>query len=69
VESGIIAGWVRLCRQEHPLEYVPFTPELVGQKPVNIVLGKNSGPPSIDEWARRPASRSPTRSAWRCCWR
>src|SRR5437762_1849457 len=27
VESGIIAGWVRLCRAEHPLEYVPVKPE------------------------------------------
>ena len=53
VESGIIAGWVRLCRAEHPLEYVPFAPELVGQKPVNIVLGKNSGPPSIEEGAEK----------------
>ena len=53
VESGIIAGWIRLARKEHPLEYVPFAPELVGQKPVNIVLGKNSGPPSIDEWAEK----------------
>src|SRR6187401_1251752 len=53
VESGIIAGWFRLCRKEHPLEYVPFAPELVGQKPVNIVLGKNSGPPSIEEWAEK----------------
>src|SRR6266478_3020038 len=24
VESGIIAGWVRMARDEHPLEYVPF---------------------------------------------
>ncbi|OFW15667.1 MAG: pyruvate carboxyltransferase [Acidobacteria bacterium RIFCSPLOWO2_12_FULL_67_14] len=53
VESGIIAGWVRLARKDHPLEYVPFAPELVGQKPVNIVLGKNSGPPSIDEWCEK----------------
>src|SRR5881394_2821884 len=53
VESGIIAGWVRLCRKDNPLEYVPFAPELVGQKPVNIVLGKNSGPPSIEEWAEK----------------
>src|SRR6202045_1980818 len=50
VESGIIAGWVRLARKDHPLEYVPFAPELVGQKPVSISLGKNSGPPSILEW-------------------
>jgi len=53
VESGIIAGWIRLARKEHPLEYVPFAPELVGQKPVSIVLGKNSGPPSIDEWCEQ----------------
>jgi isopropylmalate/homocitrate/citramalate synthase len=53
VESGIIAGWVRLARKEHPLEYVPFAPSLVGQKPVSIVLGKNSGPPSIEEWCEK----------------
>jgi isopropylmalate/homocitrate/citramalate synthase len=53
VESGIIAGWVRLARREHPLEYVPFSPDLVGQKPVSIVLGKNSGPPSIEEWCEK----------------
>ena len=53
IESGIIAGWFRLARKEHPLEYVPFTPELVGQKPVNVVLGKNSGPPSMDEWCEK----------------
>jgi isopropylmalate/homocitrate/citramalate synthase len=53
VESGIIAGWVRQARKDHPLEYVPFSPELVGQKPVSIVLGKNSGPPSILEWCEK----------------
>src|SRR6266581_1731489 len=53
VESGIIAGWIRLARQEHPLEFVPFSAELVGQKPVSIVLGKNSGPPSIEEWCEK----------------
>ena len=53
VESGIIAGWVRLAHKEHPLEYVPFAPELVGQKPVSIVLGKNSGPPSMEEWCEK----------------
>lgn len=53
VESGIIAGWVRLAREKYPLEYVPFSPELVGQKPVSIVLGKNSGPPSMLEWCEK----------------
>jgi len=53
VESGIIAGWIRLARKDHPLEYVPFAPDLVGQKPVSIVLGKNSGPPSMEEWCEK----------------
>src|SRR5690242_11166377 len=53
VESGIIAGWVRLARDNYPLEYVPFAPDLVGQKPVSIVLGKNSGPPSMLEWCEK----------------
>jgi isopropylmalate/homocitrate/citramalate synthase len=53
VESGIIAGWVRLGRKGHPLESIPFSPDLVGQKPVSIVLGKNSGPPSMEEWCEK----------------
>jgi isopropylmalate/homocitrate/citramalate synthase len=53
VESGIIAGWIRMARKENPLEYVPFAADLVGQKPVSIVLGKNSGPPSIAEWCEK----------------
>ncbi len=53
VESGIIAGWIRMARKDNPLEFVPFASELVGQKPVNIVLGKNSGPPSMEEWCEK----------------
>ena len=53
IESGIIAGWFRMARANHPLEYIPFVPELVGQKPVTIVLGKNSGPPSMEEWCEK----------------
>lgn len=53
VESGIVAGFVRKARAEHPLEYVPFAAELVGQKPVSIVLGKNSGIPTIQEWCEK----------------
>jgi isopropylmalate/homocitrate/citramalate synthase len=53
IESGIIAGWFRLARKDHPLEYIPFAPELVGQKPVSIVLGKNSGPPSMEEFCEK----------------
>lgn len=40
-------------RNGHPLESIPFAPELVGQKPVTIVLGKNSGPPSMEEWCEK----------------
>lgn len=53
VESGIVAGWVRKAREKSPLEYVPFAPELVGQAPVSVVLGKNSGLPSIQEWCEK----------------
>jgi isopropylmalate/homocitrate/citramalate synthase len=53
VESGIVAGFVRKAREKHPLEFVPFAADLVGQKPVTIVLGKNSGLPSIQEWCEK----------------
>ena len=53
VESGIVAGFVRKARAKHPLEYVPFAPELVGQQPVAIVLGKNSGLASVEEWCEK----------------
>jgi isopropylmalate/homocitrate/citramalate synthase len=53
VESGIVAGFVRKARKEHPLEYVPFASELVGQELVTIVMGKNSGLPSIQEWCEK----------------
>jgi isopropylmalate/homocitrate/citramalate synthase len=53
VESGIVAGFVRKARQKHPLEFVPFAADLIGQTPVTIVLGKNSGLPSIQEWCEK----------------
>jgi isopropylmalate/homocitrate/citramalate synthase len=53
VESGIIAGWIRMARKDNPLEFVPFSADLVGQTPVHIVLGKNSGPPSMEEWCEK----------------
>jgi len=45
VESGIIVGWIDLIEGDHDnqLEYIPFTPDLVGQNPVEVVYGKNSG--------------------------
>jgi len=50
VESGIVAAWVRRCRAEHPLELGPFVPSLVGQLPIEIVMGKSSGIDSVAEW-------------------
>lgn len=53
VESGIVASWVRRCREQHPLELGPFVPSLVGQKPIAIVMGKKSGVDSVAEWLER----------------
>jgi len=61
VESGIIADWVRNVGYEHALELSPYRPELVGQKPVEIVLGKNSGIPSVVEYLERIGRPGATR--------
>jgi len=53
VESGIVAAWVRRCRKEQPLELGPFVPSLVGQQPVEIVMGKSSGIDSVAEWLEK----------------
>lgn len=53
IESGIVAGFLRRCRKDNLLECIPFAPELVGQKYPEIVLGKNSGGPSVQEWCEK----------------
>jgi isopropylmalate/homocitrate/citramalate synthase len=53
VESGLPASFVRMARDKDPLEYIPFLPEVVGQKPVSIVLGKFSGLANIQDWCER----------------
>jgi isopropylmalate/homocitrate/citramalate synthase len=52
VESGIIATWVRNVGEEL-IEAFPFRPELVGQAPPEIVLGKGSGADSVGVWLER----------------
>ena len=47
IESGIIASWWQNCGQDNPTELFPFRPELVGQPPARVVLGKGSGIDSI----------------------
>lgn len=49
IESGIVTMFHRRCRDVEPLEYMPFTPELVGRPGVSIVLGKGSGVANVDE--------------------
>ncbi len=53
VESGIVASWVRRCRERQPLELGPFLPSLVGQSGIEIVLGKSSGIDSVADWLDR----------------
>ena len=50
---SVLASWVRRCRDENPLELGPFVPSLVGQRPVEIVMGKSSGVDSVAEWLER----------------
>jgi isopropylmalate/homocitrate/citramalate synthase len=52
IESGIIAGWYRNCKDE-PTMLAPYDPALVGGKPMDVVLGKNSGVDSVLVWAER----------------
>lgn len=47
VESGIISTWVRNVGNEALTEAFPYRPELVGQKPPALVLGKGSGIDSV----------------------
>jgi len=47
IESGIIASWFQNCGAQHPTELFPYRPEVVGQPPAKVVLGKGSGIDSI----------------------
>jgi isopropylmalate/homocitrate/citramalate synthase len=48
VESGIVAGWwLRLKEISKPLVMYPYTWDLIGQKGVEVVLGKKSGRDSV----------------------
>ncbi len=50
IESGIIASWFKNCGEEYPTELFPYRPEVVGQAPADVVLGKGSGLDSIKMW-------------------
>jgi isopropylmalate/homocitrate/citramalate synthase len=53
VESGIIATWVKNVGQANLTEAFPYRPELVGQSPPEIVLGKGSGLDNVVVWLDR----------------
>lgn len=53
IESGIVTMFHRRCRNLEPLEYIPFTPEMVGRPGVDIALGKGSGLANIEEHLER----------------
>jgi isopropylmalate/homocitrate/citramalate synthase len=53
IESGIPGNWWLKCKDEHPTEVLPILPSLVGQKDVEIVLGKGSGTDSVAYWLKR----------------
>lgn len=49
IESGIIAGWYRNCKDDPTLIF-PIDPALVGAEPLSVVLGKSSGADSMRVW-------------------
>jgi len=52
IESGIISAWYENVKDIAPLELSPFLPSLIGQNKAKVVMGKNSGIPSINNWLR-----------------
>ena len=50
IESGIITSWLTNCGDELLTELFPYRWDLVGQNPVEAVLGKGSGLDSIKIW-------------------
>ncbi len=53
LESGIPANWWLKCKDSCPTEVFPVLPSLIGQKDIEIVLGKGSGSDSVLYWLRR----------------
>jgi isopropylmalate/homocitrate/citramalate synthase len=47
VESGIISSWVKNAGDQHLTELFPYRPEVVGQRPAQVVVGRGNGLDSI----------------------
>lgn len=48
IESGIIADWYVNAIDDHPLELSPYAYSLTGHPDWEVVIGKNSGLPTVD---------------------
>lgn len=48
IESGIIASWYKNVIDNDPLEVMPYLYSLTGHPSAEVVLGKNSGLPSVE---------------------
>lgn len=53
IESGIIADWYRNAKQVAPLELSPYLYDLTGHPDFEVVVGKNSGLPTVDIYLDR----------------
>src|SRR6202790_5369439 len=53
IESGIIASWFENCGLENATELFPFHWDVVGQAPVQVVMGKGSGIDSVKAGLRK----------------
>lgn len=47
IESGIIADWYLNAFRDHPLEISPYRASLTGHHEFQVVIGKNSGAPTV----------------------
>jgi isopropylmalate/homocitrate/citramalate synthase len=47
IESGIIADWYVNAHKDHPLELSPYRAGLTGHPDWQVVIGKNSGAPTV----------------------
>lgn len=53
IESGIIADWYRNAKEIAPLELSPYLYSLTGHPDFEVVIGKNSGIPTVDIYLER----------------
>lgn len=60
IESGVVTAWWKNCFPQDAVELGPFIPALVGQKPIDIRMGKKSGIPNVEIWLERLGIQLPS---------